>query len=172
MGPPPSDSGPDLPPDAIRTFDLDAWANEREVTANVDALHCAPANIAGAPPSIWCFRMEAQPAGRALYLQSLLVVERRKLVKVFEIPYAAGIDALDSDQKPMLAVKLVTSYADKNVLLADDERYSCDKALEENGDADDSDVYGGRVFRSLIDKVCASRGTYRWQNRTLRRANR
>jgi hypothetical protein len=160
--------------DSATSFDIEVWANERQIVANVDADRCAPARLGETDDTLWCFRHEDHPGGRVLFFQALYAAKNKRLNKVLELPIGAGIVPLEErGGEPSYIVKLDTELEEGavGVRLTERRDLDCETARKKNADAYEDRPEAGPVFRKLIDKVCAARGRYRYSAGRLRRVD-
>jgi hypothetical protein len=180
MGQEPSGSAPggeaSESADRVESFDIGAWAADREIVADLNVDRCEPARIGDKPAdTLWCFRHEERTGSRIMVFRALYLVRDKRLARVLEIPSAAGGYSLEGagSGAPVYAVQLAATVSKdgKTVTIADPEPKTCDKARRANEDAYYTEPIAGKEFRELIEKVCAARGSYRWAGGALRRVS-
>jgi hypothetical protein len=169
-------SGDELPSAPAATnvgFDFHGWCYDHGVEANLPVDECEPSGFGKAPAdAIWCARHEDAADGVASYFTALYVVRAKKLVRVIEIPTAAGtIEEVghkrgDSDR---IKVKLSreNSGDGKTVTFNEDPKLDCAHAAEEIKDVAIADPKLGAKLGLAVQKVCATRGRYAWNGAAL-----
>jgi hypothetical protein len=164
---PPSSGGSDA--ESSAPFDLGVWCADREVEASLDVERCQPALLGERPEdTLFCFRREELGELRVLYLVSLYVARGNKLVRLVELPYAAGPLAQEgAELEQTYYVRLSTVVADdaRTFELREDPRQGCAQALKESHHQVGDDSAAAVV--ELVEKVCAARGNYSATGRRL-----
>jgi hypothetical protein len=164
---PPPGGGSDA--ESSASFDLGVWCADRQVQASLDVERCQPALLGERPEdTLFCFRREELGELRVLYLVSLYVARAKRLVRLVELPYAAGPLAQEGAQPGQAYyVRLSAVVADDACTfeLREDPRQGCAQAMNQSHDqaGDDS----AAAVAQLIETVCAARGKYSATGRRL-----
>lgn len=156
--------------DAASSFDLDVWARDHGVVVELNVDGCESAHLGDQPDrTLWCFRHEEQPGARVLYFRALYVLVGQRLVRVMELPTAAGPFATEGQASSPRTVELVAKVASdgQSVDLDEVSGRTCADARAANDKALVDEPLGGPGFVKLVDRVCAARGRYRWRSGTL-----
>jgi hypothetical protein len=166
---------PGAPPPTDVGWDFHAWSYARELTVTLTSDGCEPAKLGDKPDdTVWCAHHAESKEGAVLFSRALYVARNKRLVKLAELPIAAGV--VDNSEQPkdekdrqVVRLDLVARSDGKQVEAREAPGFDCTKALKEN--ADNRDV--ARELTGALDerirKVCATRGDWRWTAGTLRR---
>jgi len=138
---------------------------------------CEPARLGDKPDdTLWCWRHDDASDLVVVYLRTLYVVRAKKLVKLIEVPFAAGpfnLPRAARSEDDAYSVKLNVRRADdgKSMTLIDnDGPRDCNHALDYFSGREDMTADSAAKFRAAIQKVCAVRSRYTWDAGTLRKA--
>jgi len=167
-----SSSAPSAEP--ARTLDIEVWAADHGVQANLNVERCELARVGDKPDdAIWCFRREELKSSHVLIFQSLHVARAQKLIKLIELPVTAALLASEDSSAPerrLIELEALVGEAGKLVTLSETAAASCSQALERAKADHPDEPKAEKEQRDVISKVCAARGTYRWVGGSLRRA--
>jgi hypothetical protein len=146
-------------------FDLDAWAREHGAVVELSVDGCELARLGSKPDeTLWCYRHEEQNGARVLYFRTLYALVGRRLLRVTELPTAAGPFASEGERVAPRTVELTAKAgADgQSVTLEEVAGRTCDDARAANDKALVDEPLGGPEFLKLVDRVCGARGRYSW----------
>ncbi|MFO0564157.1 MAG: hypothetical protein U0263_00770 [Polyangiaceae bacterium] len=169
---------PGAPPPTDPGWDFHTWAYSRELEADLTSDGCEPARLGDKPDdTIWCRHHVDSKEGATLLSRALYVARNKRLVKLVELPVAAGIvenpdQPKDEKDRLLVNLELSTSSDGKKVSARLAAGFDCEKALQEN---DENRAVAKDLTRALDDrikKVCASRGEWSWTGGTLRKTGR
>ena len=169
----PSSAKPVESPPA-KSFEVERWAREQGVVADLDVESCELASFGGAKgAAIWCERVEESATdGIATTVRSLYLARGQKLAKVADVAVATGpLDPPGSSTAERYWVKLEPQTAPDGgtVSFGDIPEASCESARTKNtefgGYLPDQAVRHGKA----IERVCTARGSYVWAGGGLRK---
>lgn len=168
-------SGEESPAPASATetaasFDLDAWAREHSVVVELSVDGCELARLGSKPDqTLWCYRHEEQNGARVLYFRTLYALVGQRLVRVAELPTAAGPFASEGQRAAPRTVELTARAAGdgQSVTLEEVAGRTCADAHAANDKALVDEPLGGPEFLKLVDRVCSTRGRYTWHSGAL-----
>jgi hypothetical protein len=172
----PSEAAPSAQPakEPARSLDIEVWAADHGVQANLNVERCEPAQVGDKPDdAIWCFRREELKQSHALIFQSLYVARAQKLMKLIELPVTLallGSEDSSAPERSLVQLEAVVGDGGKLVTFSETAAASCSQALERAKAEHPDEPKAEKEQRDLISKVCAARGNYRWAAGTLRRA--
>ena len=158
-----------MAPDGDGPFSFRDWCDERELSVELDVERCRPAGLGDRPEdTLWCRRREELGEDRVLYWQVLYVARGKRLDRLVELPYAAGPQSpTGSRTAEQRYVTLTTSVTDDGLKfeLKDDRDPDCAEALRRNRAEHPYEPAQAKPVESVIERVCAARGTYHWKGR-------
>lgn len=168
---------PGAPPATDVGWDFHAWAYARELKVELVSDGCEAAKLGDEPDeTVWCAHHAESKEGAVLYSRALYAARNKKLVKLVELPVAAGVvdnpeAPRDEKDRQVIRVELVPSDA-KKLEARVAAGFDCDKALKDNDENRASAKDLTRALDERIRKVCATRGEWLWSAGTLRRGAR
>lgn len=178
--PAPAEAAPELPgapPATDPGWDFHAWAYAREIKVELTSDGCEAAKLGDKPDdTVWCAHHAESKEGAVLYTRALYVARNKQLVKLVELPVAAGVvdnpeAPKDERERQVIRLEIVPSDAKKlEARLA--PGFDCEKALKDNDENKASAKDLTRALDERIRKVCATRGEWLWGAGTLRRGAR
>lgn len=168
-----TDTPPELPaapPVTDPGWDFHAWAYARELKIELVSDGCEAAKLGDKPDeTVWCAHHVEGKEGAVLYSRALYVARAKRLVKLVEIPIAAGMvddPAKPKDEKDRQVIRFEIKRADdgKSVRVEPAKGFECELAMK--GNAEPGAL--GAKLATYIPRVCAARGTWKWAAGTLR----
>ncbi len=153
-------------PESTQDFDLDSWAVARGVTVELAGVdHCEAANLGPDPgATLWCTRRVEGNDGTVSVVRTLHAARGARLVKLFEIPVAAGVL---QEGPPRLVVELRPVAGGTRVDFSESDGLTCDSALAALAEEAESAPGTTGPLVKLVKKVCAARGAYDFVGGTL-----
>jgi len=154
-------------------FELHAWAYDRQLTVDLVADACRPAELGEKPGDvIWCDHHKELKQGVVLHSRALYAARAKRLVKLVEIPVAVStIDVPDEPSKRAqpfrIALELTRSSDGKQVEVREADGSSCEQAHADNDENAAVAAAIHRELKSAITRVCRERGTWSWRGGTL-----
>jgi hypothetical protein len=166
------DAPPPSAPDGPAVFDLDYWASQHELTVDLHVEHCEAADLGEHPGDvIWCDNHSESKKGIVTYTRTLYAARGKRVVKLLEIPVAAGRRDLEQGSHrdaERFHVRLLLRRVDgKDVELSEAPGLDCARAEQENRDIATTAPDLHADFVAATKKVCAARGHYFWARGTL-----
>ncbi|MCC6899879.1 MAG: hypothetical protein IT377_12940 [Polyangiaceae bacterium] len=161
---------PTAPPVTDPGWDFHAWAYARELRLELVSDGCEAAQLGDKPDeTVWCAHHVEGKEGSVLYSRALYVARNKKLVKLVEIPIAAGV--VDNPEKPrdekdrqVIRFEITRAPDGKSVRLEPAKGLHCEDARK--GNAEPPPL--GPALSKNIERVCSARGTWKWAAGTLR----
>lgn len=168
---------PGAPPATDPGWDFHVWADAHQLKVDLVSDGCEAAKLGEKPDdTVWCAHHVDSKEGAVLYTRALYVARAGRLVKLVEVPVAAGV--VDDPSAPkaekdrqVVRLELVPGDA-KKLELRLTPGFDCEKALAAN---DENKAAARDLTRALderIRKVCASRGSWAWTGGTLRKSGK
>ena len=161
-------------PEAAPDFDIEVWAMEQGVTVDLSVDRCELARVGDRPEStIWCYSHQDLESGHVLYFRLLYSARNKRMKKLLDSAVAAGPMASSeaSAEEASDYVRLDVEVTDdrRSIALVDSSSAGCQRARDAIADELSHDPKAAKERRQLVDRVCKSRGRYRWQGAGLRR---
>jgi hypothetical protein len=156
-------------------WDFHAWAYAKQLKIELVSDGCEAARVGDKPDdTIWCAHHSETKEGAVLYTRALYVARGRQLVKLTELPVAAGLvddPAAPKDEKDrqLVRLELATASDGKSVEARLAQGHDCERALRDNEAEKTVARDQSRALGERIRKVCAAQGRWVWAAGTLRR---